>query len=266
MSREYSVLVTGFGANLNAPYGNSSSNPAGLIARNLPASLPAGHALNSADANINILDAVAGGFDAIAGEMGVIRKRLQELHVEHGGKVDLWVHLGRGPWEFVTCERLAFRQDFSSSWLNDEAQKAYYLGRDNVGQNAHDLGPCPWTEVPIGLNTEMDVGSIVPDAAKRLSEYCELSGSLKTPLEVRSHLEAGPGGCGFCFYESMANCFALGRRRNVLFVHMPRHTDAGSLSQARDAVLAVIGASIATLVRRQTAPPMDYKTHFGEFR
>lgn len=197
--------------------------------------------------------------------MHTIRRRLQELHAEYGDKVDLWIHLGRSPWDFITCERLAFRQDFSSSWFSDESQKAYYLGRDNLKQNAQDLGPCPWTDVPIGLNTEMDVQSIVPEATKLLSKYHESPSSPKT-LEICSHLEAGPLGCGFCFYESMANCFTAGRKRNVLFMHVPRHLEQDNLLQAKDAILAVIGASIASLIQRETTPPVDYLTHFGQFR
>ena len=283
MTREFNVLVTGFGvrsqtntltqlaylleqANLNAPYGNSISNPASLIARMLPTSLSTDHHLNNSGRRVNILDPIAGKFDAIPAELGTIRQRIRELHDNHGSNVDLWIHLGRGPWNFVTCERLAFRQDFTSSWLDHEARAAYYLGRDNVGQNAHDLGHNPWTELPMGLDTEIDVSAVVTDANEALKRHHKAMGSDEPLLEVRSHLEAGAAGCGFCYYESMANCFAKGRKRDVLFMHVPRHTDQDNLERARDAVLAVVGASVRALIRRETTSTVDWKEHFGHYQ
>lgn len=237
------------------------------MARILPKSLPADSAFNTSGVQINILDPVAGEFDAIEGTYRAIRKRTQELHAQHGRDVDLWIHLGRGPWTFVTCERLAFRQDFGSTWLGDGYQDGYFVYRDNAGETAHEIGPCPWTKVPMGLNSEIDVEAVVPDANASLKRHTETVSGADTPLEVRSHLEAGGAGCGFIFYESMANCFVAGRGRDVLFTHLPRNIDEKNLEKARDAVLAIIGASCAAIAHREDAPPdVDWKEKFGHFR
>jgi len=63
-------------------------------------------------------------------------------------------------------------------------------------------------------------------------------------LEVKPHMEPGHIGCGYTYYESMANRYVQGRRRNVLFCHVPGGVDEASIELSRDALLAVIGAAI----------------------
>ncbi|KAK4498843.1 hypothetical protein PRZ48_009353 [Zasmidium cellare] len=257
---EFSVLVTGFGANLNAPYGNATSNPASLIARSLPQSLSFTHSLNSTNATITFIDPIAGNFAELGGDYSTKRRRIKDLHDQYGATVDLWVHLGRGPWSFITCERRAFRQDFTSSWLGDDARKGYYLYRDNEKKTAKELGHCPWKEagVPIGLESEIDVNGVVEGSNGALKKMRE------DPLEVRSHVEAGDAGCGFTFYESMANCVVDGRRRHVLFCHVPRSTEEVEIQRATEAVLAIVGASVEYIVAREgSEQEVDWKQEFG---
>jgi hypothetical protein len=254
-------------ANKNAPYGNATTNPAGDVARLMPRSLPSDHPLNSSGTNIQILDPVPNGYDAIYGTYTAVRTAIQSLHAEHGGKVDLFIHLGRGPWEFVSCERFAFSQSMTCSWLSEpEAKEGYYTYRHNDGKTAEESGGDVWREkgVPMGLNSEVDVNHVVALANTAL-EQAAGGGEGKT-LEVRSHLEAGPAGCGYAFYESLANCWVAARKRDVLFCHVPRHTDQENLEKARDAVLAVIGASVAALMKRESEPAGDWKIAFGEQR
>jgi pyrrolidone-carboxylate peptidase len=123
--------------------------------------------------------------------------------------------------------------------------------------------------VPMGLNSEIDINTVVVDAnaglkaAAQQQEAGEAS-TAQTPLEVKSHVEAGSAGCGFAFYESLANCFAAGRKRDILFVHVPRQESPAALEKGRDAVLAIIGASITSIMRRESASPADFKIEFGK--
>ncbi|KAK4502219.1 hypothetical protein PRZ48_005644 [Zasmidium cellare] len=255
--KEYSVVVTGFGANLNAPYGNNTSNPSSLIARSLPHSLPPSHPLNPTDSTITLVDGVANDFAEIYGTYAKIRQRLRDLHAQYGTTVDLWVHLGRSPWPFVTVERKAFRQDFTSSWLGEDARKGYYNGPDNEKNSVNDIGPNPWLDVPMGLNTEIDVNAVVRDSNVNLAKG-------KDVLEVRSHLEAAAMGCGFCYYESLANCWVAGKRRDVLFCHVPRGVEEGDVEKGREAILAVVGAAVKAIGEREgRSGEGDWKQEFG---
>jgi pyroglutamyl-peptidase len=256
-------------ANKNAPYGNAASNPAGEIAKIMPSSLAASNPFNTTGTDITILDGIQGGWAAIEGSYDTIRRTLKTLHEDYGNKVDLWIHLGRGPWDHVTCERRAYRQDFTSSWLTEQAYEGYYLGPDNEKQSVADLGPCPWMNVPMGLNSEIDINTVVVSANAGLKTAAQQheageESTAQTPLEVKSHVEAGNAGCGFAFYESLANCFAMGRKRDILFVHVPRQETPAALEKGRDAVLAIVGASIASIMTRARAPPADFKTEFSK--
>jgi len=217
----------------------------------MPSSLTASNPFNTTGTDITILDGIQGGWAALEGSYDTIRRTLKTLHEDYGNKVDLWIHLGRGPWDHVTCERRAYRQDFTSSWLTERAFEGYYLGPDNEKQSIADLGPCPWMNVPMGLNSEIDINTVVVSA----------NAGLKTAAQQH---EAGNAGCGFAFYESLANCFAMGRKRDILFVHVPRQETPAALEKGRDAVLAIVGASIASIIARARAPPADFKTEFGK--
>ena len=234
----------------------------------MPRLLAASSPFNTTGAEITILDGIQGGWAAIEGSYDIIRRTLKTLHEDYGGKGALWIHLGRGPWDHVTCERRAYRQDFTSSLLTEQAYRGYYLGPDNEKQTVADLGPCPWMNVPMGLNSEIDINTVVIDANERLKiatqQHETNEANTVQPLEVKSHVEAGSAGCGFAFYESLANCFAAGRKRDVLFVHVPRQGTPIVLEKGRDAVLAIIGASVTSIMKRVTAPPADFRIDFGK--
>ena len=115
---------------------------------------------------------------------------------------------------------------------------------------------------------EIDINTVVVDANAGLKTAAQQheageATTAQTPLEVKSHVEAGSAGCGFAFYESLANCFVAGQKRDILFVHVPRQETPAALEKGRDAVLAIIGASIASITKRVSAPPADFKTEFG---
>ena len=171
----------------------------------------------------------------------------------------------------------------TSAWMSEREHDGYYLGTDNVGQNVRHLGPCPWEAVPIGLNTAFDVDEIVHGANAGLNRHhikskvgatdaSSANEGLLTEnekhkyLDVVAHFEAGPAGCGFAYHESMANCFEQGRKRDVLFCYVPRETDQDSLARARDAILAIIGATVGELIERRTTEPQDVTIQFGDVK
>jgi hypothetical protein len=119
------------------------------------------------------------------------------------------------------------------------------------------------------LNSEIDINTVVIDANAELKIAAHQheageSSTDQTPLEVKSHVEAGNAGCGFSGYESLANCFAAGRKRDVLFVHVPRQETQAALEKWRSAILAIAGAGIASIMSRASSPPADWKTEFGK--
>ena len=181
----------------------------------------------------------------IPSEWGSIRRRVKELHDKYGSSVTLWIHLGQWPNDYVSCENGAFRQDFVSSWNHHMGDKHYYSIPDGFGRSLDDLGPNPWLALPIGLHSEVPIHATILAANSSLEKDSD-------PLRVASHFEAGAAGCGFTFYESMANCLVAGRRRDVIFVHVPPDADTASLEKGRNAVLAIIGGAIQALSERQT--------------
>ncbi|CAF9910037.1 MAG: hypothetical protein GOMPHAMPRED_006933 [Gomphillus americanus] len=246
---EYTALVTGFGFFGEIPI------TAGLIAKLLPSSLASKDPLNPSGKNIAILGPKA-DYAAIPAEFGTIRRRTKELHTELGSKVDLWIHLGQWAQDWVTCERRAFRQDFLSTWNLHNGDKHYYSSPDSLGKNIDDAGPNPWLDVPLGLHSEVPVDATVSGANEQLARHGEKKGD--QPLRVASHFEAGAHGCGLIFYESMANCYVQGRKRDVLFVHVPPGTDQDRLEKGKEAVLAIIGSAIAALVNRKLMTKEDF--------
>lgn len=62
------------------------------------------------------------------------------------------MHLGeaRG-WDFVSLERVAYKQGMSSTWWGRGEEVEYYTMPDNAGLTIGDVGPCPWGGVPMGL-------------------------------------------------------------------------------------------------------------------
>lgn len=171
-------------------------------------------------------------------------------------------------WDFVSVERRAFRQGFSSDWWGGGSSagsrkevKAYYTMPDNSGQTVQDAGACPWEDVPLGLGTEVDVDGVVEGANERLEsldrgeetqEEEEGKGRGKKVV-VKPHHEAGSYCCGFLYYESLANRWVKGTRGQVMFCHVPGETDKKSLEGARDAIVAIIASAAELLVKEKMA-------------
>lgn len=217
----------------------------------MPTSLRAEDPLNSSGVEIDILK-IKDEWAAIDVTYMQQRAAIKAMHEKHGTDVDLWIHLGRQSEDFYTCERRAFRQDFTCSWLGEPDQKGYYGRPDNVKQNVDDIGPNPWLAVPLGLNTEVHVTRTVAKADEVYKRsYGSTSNTANEPQflpDIRSHVEAASMACGFVFYESLAHCWVAGRKRHVLFCHVPREVDESSITRGTHAVLAIIGAAIADII------------------
>jgi len=151
----------------------------------------------------------------------------------------------------------------TSTWAGESAEKqGYYVNPDNQGAYVRDL-EFPWKDVPMGLQTEVPVQETVDLANASLKKLDDQS--IGRRLEVKPHFEAGSLGCGYAYYESMANRYVLGRHRDVLFCHVPPSGDEESIDRARTALLAVIGAAIEALQHREKDQgPDGWKVEFGK--
>ena len=186
-------------------------------------------------------------------EYGYVRDFCRDLHSRATDDVDLFVHLGeaRG-WDWLTVERVAYKQGMSSVWWTENEEVKYYSVEDDAGQTIDDVGPCPWDEVPMGLRTALNVDKVTDGATTILSNlyrFRKPSASAETipgtkdftaPIKINPHSEGGPYLCGFINYESLANRHVRKLKRNVLFCHMPGEADEENLSRTRDGLLAIL--------------------------
>lgn len=181
-------------------------------------------------------------------EYAYIRQYAKDLHEKHADDIDLYLHIGQADgWDHVTVERRAYKQGFSSTWWGPSGEKGYYMIKDNAGKTI-EHEPNPWGDnVPIGLGTALFVDRIVVGANKTQQAAAKPHPNPK-PLEVKPHHEAGNYGCGFIYYESLANRYVKGRSANVLFCHVPGETDKESVSRARDAIEAIVVAAVEVIM------------------
>lgn len=179
-------------------------------------------------------------------------------HVSSKKPVDLIVHLGMADgWDFISVERSAYKQGFSSSWWGPlESKMGYYMIPDNAGRTILNAGPCPWLTTPMGLQTAFDVDNLVANANMRLHQYSSIADPLtgvsrSKHIPVKAHAEPGSYCCGFIYYESLAHCWIREKDPDVLFCHVPGYKDDGSLRDARDAIIAVIKEAVTQLLARK---------------
>ncbi|KAH8662471.1 hypothetical protein BX600DRAFT_513303 [Xylariales sp. PMI_506] len=266
------VLVTGMG-----PYpsrnGHIDDNTSYLVTTVLPRTLEPNTAQNPSPIHLNILTLP----EPIKTEYGYARQFLKDMHEKHARDVDLFIHLGeaRG-WPFVTIERAAYKQGMSSVWWAPKDEIKYYTTLDDAGLRADDVGPCPWDQVPMGLQSALDVDTVADGARNILTTRYQFAGApagtnlalpttttspdpqsprgpaqdARGPIEIKPHNEGGPYLCGFVNYESLANCYVNKRRANVLFCHVPGEADPQSLGRTREGLLAII-VSAANAVAQQ---------------
>lgn len=162
-------------------------------------------------------------------------------------------------WDYVSIERRAYKQGFSSTFWGKREEKAYYMLEDVAGKTVLDAPPCPWSDVPMGLSTDLDVDAIVAAANKRLQSPAESAqtsdpskGKPANPhLQIKPHHEPGSYCCGFMYYESLANRFVNGTKGYVLFCHVPGDTNDASLEKAKESILAIVGGAVEEILRSE---------------
>jgi pyroglutamyl-peptidase len=167
---------------------------------------------------------------------------------EYAETVDAVIHLGQAVgFEFYTVEERAFNEKFTSTWGGaTEEMEGYYLTPDGVGKTVRDIGVHEgrgmWDDVPMGLATRVDVPTIIDDVMGTINSEDVREGEKKMVLKVVPHFEAGPYGCGYTFYESLATCWKRKLDNKVLFCHVPGWADEERLKRGADVVCAIIGA------------------------
>lgn len=221
--------------------------------------------MNPTSATINIIKTAVGDAAYFKTEYAYIRQSMKELHKKYDKDAILFVHLGQAAgWDFCSIERVAYKQGMTSTWWTGREQKGYYMIPDDKGETITDAGPCPWNDVPMGLQTALDVDAVVEGAreiqavrhtfqsgSKHDTKDTEVASVSTKPLPVKAHSEGGPYCCGFIHYESLGNCYVNHVKPNVLFCHIPGELDQTSLERAKDAVLAVIVSAVNEILRPQ---------------
>lgn len=123
--------------------------------------------------------------------------------------------------------------------------------------------------MPLGLDADFDVCRVVADADKAFKEHFRskhAGDSGPVVPYIRSHVDAGDVGCGFAFYEMLANYWVAGKQAHALFCHVPPPVDRASVETGRDAILAIIGACIANIIAEGKKPPRSSVPTARQFR
>ncbi|ROW14831.1 hypothetical protein VPNG_03674 [Cytospora leucostoma] len=249
----YTVLVTGMGPFPDGEGGRyeEDDNTSHLITQYLPGSLPASHPLNPTQLPICILNPTAPAGCYVKTEYGYIRSFVQRLYDEFTDPgtgvctLDAVVHLGMADgFRAYTVEERAFNQRMSSNWWSDQLGQntRYYLIPDDAGRTVEDItedeGKDLWRDAPTGLAAEVDVSRVANDAVRAVNSL----GEEKKVVSIVPHFEAGPFGCGFIYYESLATCRKRKLGTKVVFSHVPSWKDEPSLQRGAEAICAIIGA------------------------
>lgn len=250
----YTVLVTGMGPFPDGEGGRyeENDNTSHLITQHLPDSLPASHPLNPTRLPIRILNPTAPAGRYVKTEYGYIRPFIQRLYDEFttdpgtgGCTLDAVVHLGMADgFRAYTVEERAFSERMSSNWWPDQLGQdtRYYLLPDDAGRTVEDItvdeGKDLWRDAPTGLAAGVDVSRVASDAVRAVNSL----GGEKKVVSIVPHFEAGPLGCGFIYYESLATCRKRKLATKVVFSHVPSWKDEPSLRRGAEAICAIIGA------------------------
>ncbi|ROW07686.1 hypothetical protein VMCG_03575 [Cytospora schulzeri] len=258
---EYTVLVTGMGPFPDGEGGRyeENDNTSHLVTQHLPDNLPASHPLNPTHRSIRILNPTAPPGKYVKTEYAYIRSFIRSLFDEFTDTrtgecaLDAVVHLGMADgFKSYTVEERAFNEKMSSDWWPAflEPGSRYYCIPDDAGRTVEDLtqdeGQDRWRDAPTGLAADFNVSEVVNDAVCAVNSM----GEEKKKVSIVPHFEAGPMGCGFIFYESLATCRKRKLATKVVFSHVPSWKDEQSLQRGADTVCAIIGAICKQIVRQ----------------
>jgi pyroglutamyl-peptidase len=70
-------------------------------------------------------------------------------------------------------------------------------------------------------------------------------------MDLRISEDAGRYLCDFIYFSSLAHLYKTGRRRNVLFLHVPSDASEHSIEVGRELVLQLVRAMVESEVERR---------------
>ncbi|KAL2066653.1 hypothetical protein VTL71DRAFT_2725 [Oculimacula yallundae] len=250
--KEYTVLVTGFGAYPDGHGGHyaASDNTSHLVTQHLPNNIPANHPLNPTGLPIRTLNPTSGPDSAVKSEYAYIRSYVKTLHApsQEVNTLDAIVHLGMADgWEWYTVEERAFKEGMSSTWWSERAKSGYYLVPDDTGKTVLDItgkDAGMWEGSPMGIMTRLNVDKVVADAKSSLisdnvKQKEVLGDGKELDVQIIPHFEAGNYCCGFIYYESLATCLKRKLDTKVVFCHVPGWRDEKRLKRGADVLIKV---------------------------
>ncbi|KAM7208079.1 putative pyroglutamyl peptidase type I [Naviculisporaceae sp. PSN 640] len=249
-AEEITVLITGFG-----PFkADFPINPSWEIARQLPKYLPPIRAKSKSASAASSLPAhdlppvrLLVHPEAIRVNYQTVRALVpklwdgEDLDTEKPDsdnekpKIDYAIHIGMaGPKLVYSIERRGHRDGYSmkdvdGEFLRDQDKKLKE-GRDWI-----------WYDEPQELLTDFDLD----DVLKRWK------GHSPDNLDLRISEDAGRFLCDFIYFSSLAHLHKAGRKRNVVFLHVPADLGEQNIANGKELVIQLVRSLVESELARQ---------------
>ncbi|KAL2255478.1 hypothetical protein VTK26DRAFT_3268 [Humicola hyalothermophila] len=148
--------------------------------------------------------------------------------------IDFAIHIGMaGPRHFYSVERRGHRDDYALPDVDGEhlcdSERRAREGPDWV-----------WEGVPAELLTAFDLD----DVARRWRGFCPKH------MDLRISEDAGHYLCDFIYFSSLAHLYKAGRKRKVLFLHVPSDASEQSVALGRELLLQLIRSVVESEIAR----------------
>ncbi|KAI2635181.1 putative pyroglutamyl peptidase type I [Xylaria nigripes] len=238
--KELAILVTGFG-----PFKEAYPvNPAWEIANRLPDFLPADRAKDAAHRSASHMPPVR-----IVKLSGPVRTSYEYTRAlvptlwgdggedNPGRGIDYAVHIGMaGPQLVYSIERRGHRDGYGSKDVDGALL-------EDEKRHAEEGERWIWHGLPSELLSDLDVD----DVHRR---WVELS---PPNLGLRVSEDAGHYLCDFIYYSSLAHLWKQQRPKNVVFLHVPLHSDEESIVRGVELALTLIRSIVESELERKKA-------------
>ncbi|KAL1837926.1 hypothetical protein VTJ49DRAFT_3246 [Mycothermus thermophilus] len=172
-------------------------------------------------------------------------------------QIDLALHIGMaGPRLFYSIERRGHRegykmQDVDGEYLSDRPEEEEEEDDDLPEEEDGERGGEEegerrkkrwiWAGLPKELLSDLDV----EDVLRRWR------GHSPKHMDLRISEDAGRYLCDFIYFSSLAHLYKAGRRRSVLFLHVPSDASEHSVAVGRELVLQLVRAMVESEVERR---------------
>ncbi|KAI1328285.1 putative pyroglutamyl peptidase type I [Xylariaceae sp. FL0255] len=228
------VLVTGFG-----PFREQYPvNPSWEIVARLPDFLPAGRVKNHAHQSSRGLPPVRiiKLAEPVRVCYNVVRPLAPKLWDDPQYGMDYCVHIGMaGPQLVYSLERQGHRDGYAQKDVDGELL-------DDEKRHAEEGEDWIWHGVPKTLLTDLDVG----DVHKRWVARSPCTSNLRVSEDAGRYL------CDFIYMSSLAHLWKQQRRRNVVFLHVPLHSDEQSITRGVELVLNLIRSLVESELEKKS--------------